>query len=235
MIVLVVFAALSHGLWVASPGTRLPAVVLVTGDSIAEALDQDLAQRLIARGTSVYSDTNQASAISAQANNPMNLIGIDWVTHAAHQAKLYPRNTTVVMFIGVNEGYSIDGVACCTGTWAKLYTARVSSVIRSYRAVDDRVYWLTLPAFASPAFRVRAEIVNAAVKSAAKSFGNTVRILDVGPDLTPGFVYTDSKTVDGRSTRIWDHDMIHLNVVGSNLVADDVLKALGTPALDVVK
>src|SRR5260370_480480 len=71
--------------------------------------------------------------------------GLDWVRHAAAQARTDRPDVTVV-WIGPNEGFPIAGVRCCRAAWIKRYADRVRAMMRFYRRGGRAlVYWLTLP------------------------------------------------------------------------------------------
>jgi lysophospholipase L1-like esterase len=198
--------------------------LLVTGDSMSEPLDQDLAQRLDPRGVHVIQDPHIGTGIS-------NSVLVDWGTLSTHQVRQY-HPQAVVVFIGANDGYAMAGpngkqVNCCSAEWAAIYAGRVRRMMNTYRQAGiARVYWLTLP---TPRDSARAKIslvVNAAIEVAAEPWRDQVRIVDTVPVFTPGERYRDSMTVNGVPTIVRQSDGIHLNDAGStvaaNLVLDDI-------------
>jgi hypothetical protein len=204
--------------------TRTLERLLVTGDSMSQGLDVDLARALAPAGVQVTRDPHPGTGISKP-------ILVDWGRLSTHQvATLHP--DAVVVFIGANEGFSMaDGhghqVACCGARWAAIYANRVRQMMSTYRQ-DGRamVYWLTLPA---PREAARAEIartVNAAIEVASEPWRADVRVLDMVPIFTPGFVYRDSMPVGGQPTLVRQSDGIHLNDAGAAVAAKVVLGAL---------
>src|ERR1035441_1004171 len=84
--------------------------MLVTGDSMSDPLDQDLAQSLTPDGIRVIQDPHIGTGISTT-------VLVDWGKLAAYQVRHYHPNA-VVVFLGANDGYSMPGpggqqVNCC--------------------------------------------------------------------------------------------------------------------------
>ncbi|MEJ7893626.1 MAG: GDSL-type esterase/lipase family protein [Solirubrobacteraceae bacterium] len=194
--------------------------LLVTGDSMAQPLDTVLARRLSgADATQVVRDVHVGTGISKSEL-------LDWGKLSVRQtAEQTP--DAVVVFIGANEGFAIDGVDCCGADWAAAYATRARTMMNTYRRDGDAVvYWLTLPL---PRDKDRQEIarsVNAAVRAAATAYRSQVRVLDMTTLFTPGGEYRDDMSVEGSLQLVRDADGIHLNETGAELAADTVLEAV---------
>jgi lysophospholipase L1-like esterase len=209
----------------APPAPRLPLrSLLVTGDSMSQPLDQDLAQTLAPQGVKVVRDPHLGTGISTT-------VLVDWGKLAVHQVAQYHPDA-VVMFIGANDGYSMPGpggkmVNCCGAEWAAIYATRVRQLMNTYRQGGAaRVYWLTLP---TPRDSARAKIslvVNAAINVAAQPWRDQIRVIDTVPVFTPDNKYRDSMIVNGLPTIVRQSDGIHLNNAGSSLAAKLVLAAI---------
>ena len=198
--------------------------LLVTGDSMSQPLDQDLAQTLDPAGVKVTRDPHIGTGIS-------NTVLVDWGKLSTHQVQqLHP--DAVVVFIGANDGYSMPGpdgkpVNCCGVAWATIYANRVRGMMNTYRqAGAAHVYWLTLP---TPREAVRQKIVlevNAAIEVASQPWRDQVSVIDTVPVFTPGNRYRDAMTIGGAPTIIRQSDGIHLNDAGSALAAKLVLATI---------
>ena len=204
--------------------TRTLHDLLVTGDSMSQGIDVDLARALAPRGIQVVRDPHIGTGISKP-------ILVDWGRLSTHQV-VVDHPDAVVVFIGANEGFSMPDasghqVACCSAQWAAIYANRVRHMMATYRQGGRAmVYWLTLPA---PREAARAEIaraVNAAIEVAAEPWRADVRVVDMAPVFTPGFVYRDSMSVAGQPTLVRQSDGIHLNDAGSALAGRIVLGAM---------
>jgi lysophospholipase L1-like esterase len=198
--------------------------LMVTGDSMSQPLDQDLARTLTPEGVHVIRDPHIGTGIS-------NTVLVDWGKLSVHQVRQYHPDA-VVVFIGANDGYSMAGpngkqVNCCSAEWAAIYAGRVRQMMNTYRRDGvARVYWLTLPTPRDSARAKIALVVNAAIEVAAEPWRDQIRIIDTVPVFTPGNRYRDSMTVNGEPTIVRQSDGIHLNDAGSALAEKLVLAAV---------
>jgi lysophospholipase L1-like esterase len=195
--------------------------LLVTGDSMSEPLDQDLAQALVPDGVKVDQDPHIGTGISST-------ILVDWGKLSAYQVR-HDHPNAIVVFIGANDGYSMPGpggrqVSCCSVEWATIYAQRVREMMNTYReAGAARVYWLTLPTPRDPARAKISLVVNAAIQVAAEPWRDQIRVIDTVPVFTPGNHYRDAMPVNGEPTIVRESDGIHLNDAGSEVAAKLVL------------
>jgi lysophospholipase L1-like esterase len=194
--------------------------VLVTGDSLAQPLDAELARRLSRDGVKVDRDAHLGTGIS-------KTIIVDWGKLSAQQAES-KKPDAVVFFLGANEGFPMPGpggrqVECCGPGWAAVYATRARQMMDNYRRGGAaKVYWLTLPAPRDPDRQDIARSVNAAIVAAAAPYRAQVRVLDTQPTFTPGGRYRDA--IGGKIVR--ESDGIHLNEAGAQIEAGQVLTAL---------
>jgi lysophospholipase L1-like esterase len=208
----------------AAPPARRPLhKLLVTGDSMSQPLDLDLARTLAPRNVKVLRDPHIGTGISTT-------VLVDWGKLSVHQVR-QDHPDAVVVFIGANDGYSMRGptgkqVACCSAQWAAIYASRIREMMNTYRqAGAGRVYWLTLPTPREAARAAIARVVNAAISVAAEPWRTQVRVIDTVPVFTPGGHYRDAMSVGGKPTIVRQSDGIHLNDAGSQLAAQIVLAA----------
>jgi lysophospholipase L1-like esterase len=207
-----------------APQRRPLHTLLVTGDSMAQPLDQDLAQTLEPQGVKVIRDPHIGTGISTT-------VLLNWAKLAVHQVK-QDHPDAVVVFIGANDGFAMPGaggkqVSCCSPEWAAIYAGRVRQLMNTYRQNGvARVYWLTLPTPRDSARAKIALVVNAAIDVAAEPWRDQVRVIDTVPVLTPGNHYRDSMTINGQPTIVRESDGIHLNDAGSAQAEKLVLAAV---------
>ncbi|HYM54115.1 MAG TPA: hypothetical protein VES97_02045, partial [Solirubrobacteraceae bacterium] len=180
----------------ASPPRRPLHTLLITGDSMSEPLDSDLAEALASGGIRVVQDPHIGTGISTT-------FVVNWGKLSGAQVKAdHPE--AVVVFIGANDGFPMSGpegreVPCCSAAWAVIYADRVRQMMSTYRqAGAARVYWLTLPAPRDPARQKIARVVNAAIQVAAQPWASDVQVIDTVPIFTPGFVYRDAMNIAGN-------------------------------------
>jgi lysophospholipase L1-like esterase len=206
-----------------APAKRRLHTLLVTGDSMSQPLDADLAQRLVPRGVRVIQDPHIGTGIS-------NSQILDWGKLSASQVRsAHP--DAVVVFIGAAEGWPMAGegrrqVECCSEEWAVIYAQRVRLLANTYRQVGAaRVYWITLPDPRETAREKIARVVNAAIAVGVQPWASEVRVIDSVPIFTPTG-YRDSMSLGGVQTIVREPDGIHLNEAGSRLLAGYVLDRL---------
>jgi lysophospholipase L1-like esterase len=211
----------------AKPPERGLRKLLVTGDSLAQPLDSILARRMSGgEAIQVIRDPHIGTGISKTDL-------LDWGKLSVRQVG-QDTPDAVVVFIGANEGFPIDGTECCDADWAAAYATRVRTVMNTYRRDGiGRVYWLTLPLPRDKDRQTVARVVNAAVRAAAAAYRAQVRVLDMTTLFTPDGRFRESMEVDGRTQLVRQPDGIHLNETGSELAADAVQRALGADFKDV--
>jgi hypothetical protein len=198
--------------------------LLVTGDSLAQPLDVQLARKLAGEGVVTTRDVHLGTGISKTDI-------VDWGLLSTKQVKEH-KPDAVVMFMGANEGFPFPAagganVTCCGPAWAVTYATRARSMMQTYRRDGAaRVYWLTLPMPRDPARQRVARAVNAAIAVAAQPFRSQVRVIDMTDVFTPGGRYRAAMTVDGRETLVRRPDGIHLNDAGAGVALDVVLPRL---------
>ena len=199
--------------------------MLVTGDSMSEPLDQDLAQALEPQGTHVIQDPHIGTGI-------YSTLLVDWGKLSVYQVKQYHPNA-VVVFIGANDGYSMPGpggkqVNCCGAEWATIYAQRVRQMMNAYRQAGvARVYWLTCRRRATAPGRRSRRWSTRRSRSATASHG-AIRSGSLTRYLCspPANQYRDSMLINGQPTIVRESDGIHLNDAGSSLAAQVVLAAV---------
>ena len=205
---------------------QLPALrtLLVTGDSLAQPLDVQLARRLAGEGVKTVREAHLGTGISKSDI-------VDWGVLSTQQAKK-ERPEAVVMFMGANEGFPFPGtggksIECCGPEWAAVYATRARAMMNTYRRNGaSRVYWLTLPMPRDAPRQEIARSVNAAIAVAAQPFRSQVRVLDMATVFTPGGRYRAAQDVGGRQRIVRRPDGIHLNDAGAQIAMGIVLERL---------
>ncbi len=198
--------------------------LLVTGDSLAQPLDVQLARRLAPDGVRTVRDVHLGTGISKSGL-------LDWGRLSTQQVE-QEQPEAVVFFLGANEGFAFElsggrRANCCGPQWAAQYATRARRMMETFRRRGDaRVYWLTLPMPRGAARQRIARSVNAAIVAAAQPYRAQVRVLDMSALFTPGGTYRASMEVRGRGTIVREPDGIHLNEAGAALAADLVISQM---------
>ncbi len=196
------------------PASKPPQVVLATGDSTMQGVDNFLADELGDAAT-LRSDIRVGTGISKS----------DWQGIAAAQVKRNKPGISVVS-LGVNEGFPMTppggaAVECCDESWIAEYVRRVRAMMRSYRRRGDgRVIWLTLPLPRGGPKEELIRAVNGAIVRAGEG-QQGVTILRMDELFTPNG-FADVIRYRGRYVRVRAADGIHLNVSGTAIAAKTI-------------
>lgn len=193
------------------------ATVLVTGDSMMQSLDSVLEDRLAGRAD-VEPDVQPGTGLSST-------FGVDWPKLARAQVRrLHPHVT--VLFLGTNDSFTMDGVACCGSAWSAIYAQRARGLMRTYAQQGaGQVVWLTVPIARDPRRAPAARAINRALVAAAATVPG-VTVIRADRIFTPGGRYRDTITYRGRTVDVRADDGIHLSLAGGGIAADYVIAAL---------
>jgi hypothetical protein len=208
---------------VASPGARYR--VLVTGDSMVYGIIDVLTRAVRKTGGTLLGDPHPATGITKPSL-------LNWPQHAARSARA-DRPDASVVFLGaaadtfplaVPDGRRVD---CCGPEWVAQYTRAVRAMMASYlRHGRALVFWVLLPAPREADRAASSHAINRAITTAAASFRDGIRIVDIGPAISPGDVYRDRAMYRGRLRAIREPDGIHLANAGVHIASDVILRAL---------
>lgn len=197
--------------------------ILVTGDSMSQILDAEIARRFAGSEVDVVRDPRLGSGLSITDPVDWGKLSVSLVGKHAPDA--------VVFFIGANDGYSLKyggkTVDCCGPEWAAAYATRARTVMNTFRqAGEARVYWMLLPAPRDGDRQKIARVINLAGTTAASPYRAQVRLLDMSAIFTPDFQFEDAIDVNGEQKLVRQPDGIHLNQAGNAIAADEVMEAL---------
>lgn len=208
-----------------APPKRELETLLVTGDSLSTPLDIELSRKLGDTGVEVIRDPYLATGISREDL-------VDWGEIATAQVAEHEPDA-VVVFIGANEGYPMTGpdgktLDCCEIEWTVEYANRVRQLMETWRRDGAaKIYWVLVPRQRDEARLQIQTVVNAGIEAAAAPWRADVRIQPTDPTFTLDGSYTDAIEVDGDEQIVRESDGIHLNELGSEILADQVLELLG--------
>ncbi|MEA2269991.1 MAG: uncharacterized protein QOC64_2601 [Solirubrobacteraceae bacterium] len=208
------------------PGARLR--VLVTGDSMIYKLFDLLALRLGERAA-VRGDAKPGTGIS----KPRLL---NWPAYARRAARDDDPDVTVV-FLGISDyralrGRSGTSISCCGEAWIDDYARRVRAMTTAYlRNSRGLVYWTLLPAPRHPGRAAASRAVNRAIRRAAASFADGVRLIDAAAVIAPGGSFAESIVYGGRLRRVRSDDGLHLAATGTSITASIIVRWLRSDGL----
>jgi hypothetical protein len=197
--------------------------VLATGDSMIQIVDTYLSKQLRPKHFRVRSDAHIGTGISKPSQ-------FDWVAHARKLARSYRPRATVV-FLGANEGFPLRWHGkrrnCCSRPWRLAYARRAQAMMHSFaRDGASLVYWLNLPAARPRHWNRIYRAVNTALKRAADTEGEPVRLLDMAKLFTPSGHFQQTIKRGGRRVSVRQSDGIHLNRRGARIAATYVVRRM---------
>lgn len=208
--------------------------VLVTGDSMIQGIFEVLTRLLAPVGGTVRGDPHGGSGITKP--------GLDWPAHARRTARAVRPDVTFVMLGAANDSRPLRTAAgatvtCCDAAWIAEYRERLRSMMASYLSGGrSLVYYALLPAPRLPPDNPRKvqefQAVNAAIRAAAASFPDGVRVIaEIADVIAPGGEYRDAITYRGRMTVVRERDGVHLARSGLQIAAAIVRRRLSADAM----
>ena len=195
-------------------------LLLATGDSEMQILDDDLASDLSGSGGArVVGDAHQSTAISSP-------FFFNWPAHAVAQVDA-DHPDIVAMFLGGNEGFRLGRANCCGLDWSREYAVRVAGMMRLYlQHGAAAVYWFLIPTPSKEPFVRVVRAVNRGIVLAAAQFHEGVHVFDLRPVFSPGGRYIDSLRHDGRTITVHEPDGFHLSAASDLIVAQMFIERL---------
>ena len=207
------------------PTRARPLRLLITGDSLPGFLGPQVLSQLAPSGrVRGWTDVHNATGLTRPDF-------VDWSLVARQQVARFSPEATVVL-LGGNDFQNMvlsNGHVLIAGTaaWTREYARRVAVCMRIWTEgqATRRVYWLSLPPARNPAWAFDFAQIDQAIRSAARQVPGA-RYLDVLGPITLRGRYTDYVTIGGQPTLIRESDGVHLNMAGSQLVANEVVPVL---------
>jgi hypothetical protein len=203
------------------PGPHRPLRLLVAGDSLTEYIGPMVADAATRAGPSrAFTDTHYGTGI-------VRPDFVDWSVVAGQEEKEY-RPDAVFVFMGGNDNQNMvaaDGHVIYTHTaaWTREYQRRVEIVMRTWlKGGARRVYWLAMPPARQESWSETNAQINVALQRAAAKVPGAVYLNLLGP-VTNNGKYADFVNVNGQPTLVRTPDGIHLNVTGSQIVANEIM------------
>jgi hypothetical protein len=207
------------------PTEDRPALLWVTGDSLAETIGAAVVNESAATG--VIEPRFDVEYSSGLARPEL----YDWPAQAAAILAAEPADI-VVFTVGANDGQAMEAggefVAFGEERWLTEYSIRVGDMMDVLRVRSATVYWLGLPVAADTGRSLRFSTMNEIYRSQAATRSD-VHYVDIysafsGPDGAYEPLLPDAT---GRLVRARDPDGIHFTPEGAELVAHRVLDAIG--------
>jgi hypothetical protein len=210
------------------PGPDDPLDVLVTGDSEAEFVGQQL--------TDLEPVLFRVDVVARNSTGLTNPEFFNWQVNARQEIE-ERRPDAVVMVIGANDGFAVtvDGerFGPLTPQWQLEYARRTAVVMKVLSSNGKRpVYWVPAPTARDETYNEIYRNENRAVQQAALAVPGA-RYVDVYNTISGGR-YRDELIIDGRRVLARAPDGVHFTREGAVVPARLILRAMAKdfPVLD---
>ena len=134
----------------------------------------------------------------------------------------------LVMLIGANDpwGRSINGkfYELNSSEWREFYARRVDEIYKIAKASNVKVLWLSLPCMQKTDYAKKTQLLNEIYKSASEQNGQF--FINTSEYLCQNDEYKTHIDINGKRSKIRQDDGIHINKIGSQILADEILKRI---------
>ena len=134
----------------------------------------------------------------------------------------------LVMLIGANDpwGRSINGkfYELNSSEWREFYARRVDEIYKIAKASNVKVLWLSLPCMQKTDYAKKIELLNEIYKSVSEQNGQI--FINTSEYLCQNDEYKTHIDINGKRSKIRQDDGIHISKIGSQILADEILKRI---------
>jgi uncharacterized protein len=207
------------------PTHQRPLKLLITGDSLPGFLGPQVLNGLVPSGrVRGWTEVHDGTGLTRPDY-------VDWSVVARQEVRTYTPDATIVL-LGGNDFQNMvmpNGRVLIAGTpaWTQEYARRAAVCMRIWAQgnASHRVYWLSLPPARDASWAHDFSQINAAISQAATWVPGT-RYVNILSPITDHGKYVDYARVGGQWTLIREPDGVHLNMAGSQVVANELIPRL---------
>ena len=195
--------------------------VLITGDSMMQYIGMIASQNYPKLGLKVLDLSKQSTGLLYKKSHNWAQVIKD--TLAQNQGiKL------LVMLIGANDpwGRSINGkfYELNSSEWREFYARRVDEIYKIAKASNVKVLWLSLPCMQKTDYAKKIELLNEIYKSVSEKNGQI--FINTSEYLCQNDNFLTHLNINGKRSKIRQDDGIHISKIGSQILADEILKRI---------
>ena len=195
--------------------------VLITGDSMMQYIGMIANQNYPKLGLKVFDLSKQSTGLLYKKSHNWAQVIKDTLTQN-QSIKL------LVMLIGANDpwGRSINGkfYELNSSEWREFYARRVDEIYKIAKASDVKVLWLSLPCMQKTDYAKKIELLNEIYKSVSEQNGQF--FINTSEYLCQNDEYKTHIDIAGKRSKIRQDDGIHISKIGSQILADEILKRI---------
>ena len=195
--------------------------VLITGDSMMQYIGMIASQNYPKLGLKVLDLSKQSTGLLYKKSHNWAQVIKDTLTQN-QDIKL------LVMLIGANDpwGRSINGkfYELNSSEWREFYARRVDEIYKIAKASNVKVLWLSLPCMQKTDYAKKIELLNEIYKSVSEQNGQF--FINTSEYLCQNDNFLTHLNINGKRSKIRQDDGIHISKIGSQILADEILKRI---------
>ena len=195
--------------------------VLITGDSMMQYIGMIASQNYPKLGLKVLDLSKQSTGLLYKKSH-------NWAQVIKDTLAQNKDIKLLVMLIGANDpwGRSINGkfYELNSSEWREFYARRVDEIYKIAKASNVKVLWLSLPCMQKTDYAKKIELLNEIYKSVSEQNGQI--FINTSEYLCQNDNFLTHLNIDGKRSRIRQDDGIHISKIGSQILADEILKRI---------
>ena len=195
--------------------------VLITGDSMMQYIGMIASQNYPKLGLKVLDLSKQSTGLLYKKSHNWAQVIKDTLTQN-QGIKL------LVMLIGANDpwGRSINGkfYELNSSEWREFYARRVNEIYKIAKASNVKVLWLSLPCMQKTDYAKKIELLNEIYKSVSEQNGQF--FINTSEYLCQNDNFLTHLNITDKRSKIRQDDGIHISKIGSQILADEILKRI---------
>ena len=195
--------------------------VLITGDSMMQYIGMIASQNYPKLGLKVLDLSKQSTGLLYKKSH-------NWAQVIKDTLAQNKDIKLLVMLIGANDpwGRSINGkfYELNSSEWREFYARRVDEIYKIAKASNVKVLWLSLPCMKKTGYAKKIKLLNEIYKSASEQNGQI--FINTSEYLCQNDEYKTHIDIAGKRSKIRQDDGIHISKIGSQILADEILKRI---------
>ncbi|MCI7500373.1 MAG: hypothetical protein MSA54_00270 [Campylobacter sp.] len=195
--------------------------VLITGDSMMQYIGIAARQNYPKLGLKVLDLSKQSTGLLDKKSH-------NWAQVIKDTLAKNKDIKLLVMLIGANDpwGRSINGkfYELNSSEWREFYTGRVDEIYKIAKASNVKVLWLSLPCMQKTGYAKKIKLLNEIYKSASEQNGQI--FINTSEYLCQNDEYKTHIDIAGKRSKIRQDDGVHISKIGSQILADEILKRI---------
>ena len=195
--------------------------VLITGDSMMQYIGMIASQNYPKLGLKVLDLSKQSTGLLYKKSH-------NWAQIIKDTLAKNKDIKLLVMLIGANDlwGRSINGkfYKLNSPEWREFYARRVDEIYKIAKASNVKVLWLSLPCMQKTDYAKKIELLNEIYKSVSEQNGQF--FINTSEYLCQNDNFLTHLNINGKRSKIRQDDGIHISKIGSQILADEILKRI---------